>query len=369
MTLRIGLAGVHGHGRGHVETALALQRDGGVRIVAVADPNGPGDVPDGVAHHLDAAGMVAREDLDIVVLSTPIPTHAALAEAALGRGAHVLLEKPPVVSVAEHTRLLRVEAASGRAVQVGFQSLGGDGVAATADAAASGIIGDIVHVGAVGVWTRSEQYWRRAAWSGHRRRHGRVVADGAVTNPLAHALATALAVAGAAAPEDVAAVETDMRRANDIATDDTSSLRLRLRDGTTLVAALVTTGAQRHEPYVLVRGTRGHLLHFYTLDLLQIFRAGAALPQTFRFGRHDLLAQLCAHARDGDPLSVPLVRTGAFTRVLEAIVDGPDAVPLPPDRVTLEVRGDERFRVVADIAEIAERAAWEALLFGEFDAF
>ena len=91
-------------------------------------------------------------------------------------------------------------------------------------------------------------------------------------------LQAAVEIPDAREPADVASVELDMYRANDIATDDTSSLRLRLRDGTTLVAALATTGDRRHEPYVLVRGTRGHLVYFYTLDLLQVFRAGAVLP-------------------------------------------------------------------------------------------
>ncbi len=367
MTVRIGLAGVHGHGRGHVEAALALMDAGRARVVAVADPRGPGVVPDGVGHHVDAAEMIAREELDIVVLSTPIPTHAALAEAALRRGAHVLLEKPPVTSTAEHARLLTVVGETGRAVQVGFQSLAGAGVAATVEAAAS--LGEIHHIGAVGVWQRSEQYWRRAAWAGHRRLDGRVVADGAVTNPLAHAVATALAVAGAREPADVASVEVDMYRANDIATDDTSSLRVRLRGGAMVMAALVTTGDRRHEPYVLVRGALGHLVYFYTLDVLQVFRTGAPLPQTFSFGREGLLAQLCAHVSDGAPLSVPLWATGAFTRVLEEVVTGPDATALPPDRFEIVTRGTERFRVVRGIAGLAERAAWEAKLFRDLADF
>ena len=51
-------------------------------------------------------------------------------------------------------------------MQVGFQSLGSAGVAATADVAASGILGDIVHYAAVGLWSRSEEYWRRSDWAG-----------------------------------------------------------------------------------------------------------------------------------------------------------------------------------------------------------
>ncbi len=65
------------------------------------------------------------------ILCTPIPTHADLALRALAAGAHVLLEKPPVVVRRRARRgARRGRAMPGRAVQVGFQSLGSAGVAA-----------------------------------------------------------------------------------------------------------------------------------------------------------------------------------------------------------------------------------------------
>ncbi|GAA3912108.1 hypothetical protein [Microbacterium invictum] len=60
---------------------------------------------------------------------------------------------------------------------------------------------------------------------------------------------------------------------------------------------------------------------------------------------------------------VPLAATGAFTRVLEEIVTGPDAAALAPGQFETVERGGELFRVVPDIAQRAERAVWEAKLF------
>lgn len=362
--VRIGLAGVHGHGRSHVEAALALEAAGRARVVAVADPRGPGAVPPAVRVHRSAEEMIAEEELDVVVLSTPIPGHAALAEAALRAGAHVLLEKPPVVSVDEHERLLAASARTGRAVQVGFQSLASDGIAGAR--AAMGAIGAIEHLAAVGVWARSEAYWRRARWSGRRHLEGRVVADGVVTNPLAHAVASALALAGAAAPEDVDAVESDLRRVNDIETDDTSSLRIRTAGGPDVIAALTTAGERRHEPYVLVRGSEGHLVYHYTLDVLSVFEAGRALPRTFSFARTGVLDDLVRHVGEGTALRVPLAATGAFTRVLSAVVDS--APPTPIAGFEVIERDGERFRVLPGVAAMIERAAWEGMLFAEFDS-
>ncbi|MDY0910609.1 Gfo/Idh/MocA family oxidoreductase [Microbacterium sp. CFBP9034] len=365
--LRVGIAGVHGHGRSHVDAALAL--GDAVELVAVADPRGGGDVPPGVRVFTDAGTMLDAGDLDIAIFSTPIPTHADLAVQALEAGAHVLLEKPPVVSIAEHARVDAAARAADRSVQVGFQSLASAGVAAARQMATSGEIGELEHVGAVGLWSRSEEYWRRSAWAG--RRHaadGAVVADGAVTNPLAHAVATALAIAGARTPDDVRGIRTDLRRANDIDTDDTSSLVIDLAAGGRIAAALSVTAPRRHEPYVLLRGSRGHALYFYTLDLLQVHRAGAALPQTFAFTRVGLLADLVAHARHGTPLAVPLADTGAFTRVLEEVVASPAPRAAASAHVSIENRDGETFRIVRGIEEWSERVAWEAATFSELGA-
>ncbi|GAA5089652.1 Gfo/Idh/MocA family oxidoreductase [Microbacterium yannicii] len=358
--LRVGVAGVHGHGRSHVDAVLARTD---FELVAVADPRGGGDVPSSTRVFTDAAAMIADAELDVVVLSTPIPTHTELARLAVSRGAHVLLEKPPVPSVADHHALLSAADAASRAVQVGFQSLGSAGVPATADALASGVIGELVHVGAVGQWSRSEEYWRRAPWAGHRAVDGRLIADGVVTNPLAHAVATAFAIAGAAAAEDVVAIDADLRRANDIDTDDTSSLVVGLRDGTRVAAGLAATAERRHEPYVLVRGTRGFLVYLYTLDTLHVHRDGAALPRTYAFERTALLDDLAAHIREGSDLVAPLRRTGAFTRVLEAVVTGPPATPIDSALVRVEASGGQTFRTVTGVEDAVERVAWEGRTF------
>ena len=68
-------------------------------------------------------------------------------------------------------------------------------------------------VGAVGLWARDAAYWKRSRWAGRRELDGVAVVDGVVTNPLAHATATALAIAGATGARDVTQVTTDLYRA------------------------------------------------------------------------------------------------------------------------------------------------------------
>ena len=51
--------------------------------------------------HHDSADLLANPDLDAVLIATPGDTHAALADAAIAAGKHVLLEKPFALTVAD----------------------------------------------------------------------------------------------------------------------------------------------------------------------------------------------------------------------------------------------------------------------------
>ena len=91
--------------------------------VSVADRRPPDGDPPG-EFDPDGPALLDRLRPDIAVICTPIHTHAEFAERAMRAGAHLLLEKPPVTGLADHERLLRVAAATGRHVQVGFQAFG-----------------------------------------------------------------------------------------------------------------------------------------------------------------------------------------------------------------------------------------------------
>ncbi len=54
----------------------------------------------GAAFDTDYAALLARPEVDAVVILTPIPEHATMAFAALRAGKHVLVEKPMATSVA-----------------------------------------------------------------------------------------------------------------------------------------------------------------------------------------------------------------------------------------------------------------------------
>ena len=130
---RLILVGVGGFGAVHAERIALLQAAGVVELVAGVDPirDTAPPVIAGTPIHLDLPqALAAAGPVDVVIIAAPIPEHIGLAQLALDSGADVYLEKPPVASFDDFSRLLEVERRSGRVVQVGFQSLGSYGLPA-----------------------------------------------------------------------------------------------------------------------------------------------------------------------------------------------------------------------------------------------
>lgn len=100
-------------------------RDPRVRLVAIADPAGDlaeraaerFGIPHWSRHHRD---VIDRDDLMVVDVCTPSATHAALSEAALEAGHHVLCEKPVAYDYRETDRLADLAEAMGAKTKLGF---------------------------------------------------------------------------------------------------------------------------------------------------------------------------------------------------------------------------------------------------------
>ena len=107
MTLSVAIIGAGMMGRWHARAAGRA----GARVVAVVDPLQPAAAA--LAHGLAGAepyatldAAVAAAHVDVVHVCTPAHTHAAIAEAAILAGAHVLVEKPFTENAASTGRLL-----------------------------------------------------------------------------------------------------------------------------------------------------------------------------------------------------------------------------------------------------------------------
>lgn len=369
--VRVVLAGARGHGLWHLANLRRLTKAGLVELVGVCDV-GRVDVTEfaGLGDPVqseDLGGLIERTGAEITILVTPIHTHAALAVTAMHAGTHLLLEKPPAGSLADFEWISAAARDTGRACQVGFQALGSEAIPFLRKVIAGGQLGRVTGIGVAGAWDRPATYFTRALWSGRRRLGGVAVTDGALTNPFAHAVAAALAVAEAEQTGAVTEVDVELYRANQIEADDTSCVRMRLPDGTTLTVAVTLCAPGRHEPSLVVHGETGRATLDYTLDQVTLRPDGSA-PATTTHARTDLLENLVAHIRTGAQLLVPLSRTGSFMQVLEAVRLAPE--PLPIAAGYQEVHrsaGVVTRRVVPGVADATARSAESLALYSELD--
>ncbi len=230
-TVPVVLAGAYGHGWWHLENLRRLTDGGLVRLAGVCDVR---EIEPGLLRGLgrpersaDLGELIERTGAEVTILVTPIHTHRDLAIRALEAGSHVLLEKPPAATLAGFREVEAVVQRHGPGLSGGVPEprLGGDSRDPPPGRRGRHRPGARHRrrrrLGA------PSAYFTRSAWAG-KRRAGRVdVMDGALTNPFAHAVATALAVAGKGLADDVAGIDAELFHANPIEADDTSCLRIR----------------------------------------------------------------------------------------------------------------------------------------------
>jgi predicted dehydrogenase len=90
--------------------------------------------------------MVAAEDLDAVVVATPVPTHYPLAKVALEAGKHVFVEKPPAMRVTEMEELIALAEARGLVLMPGHLLLYHPAVQKLKELVEDGELGDVLVV-------------------------------------------------------------------------------------------------------------------------------------------------------------------------------------------------------------------------------
>jgi predicted dehydrogenase/nucleoside-diphosphate-sugar epimerase len=138
-----------GCGKMAVHHAKAIKAHGAGRIVALADPSGDrskldGLVPEDVPFFTSAADLLKSIKPTVVHIATPPATHADLAMLCLEHGAHVYVEKPFTLRLAEVDAVLEAARKAGRSVCAGHQLL--YEAPARALTASLPLIGRVVHV-------------------------------------------------------------------------------------------------------------------------------------------------------------------------------------------------------------------------------
>jgi predicted dehydrogenase len=160
--LRYGLIGCGDIGQ---LRAQALMQSPGAKLVAVSDVDiqKSQDTASryGAESDPDWRTLVARSDVDAVIVSTPPRFHLDMCVEAVAAGKHVLCEKPLARSPGECRRILAAEEESGKRVATGFNYRFYPSFVKARQILDSGVIGTLDHVRSYGGYsaTSHNQPW------------------------------------------------------------------------------------------------------------------------------------------------------------------------------------------------------------------
>ncbi|MBA2302216.1 MAG: Gfo/Idh/MocA family oxidoreductase [Acidobacteria bacterium] len=153
--LRIALIGAGGQGMGDTRTALRVP---GVELTAVADVYDGRLIRskevwgDAIVTTRDYREILARPDVDAVIIATPDHWHARISIDAMKAGKDVYVEKPMVQDLEEGPQMIEAARATNRILQVGSQRVSSIIYAKARELYKSGAIGELNFV---------EAWWHR----------------------------------------------------------------------------------------------------------------------------------------------------------------------------------------------------------------
>lgn len=110
--------------------------------------------------------LLEQTSPDVAVIVTPHPFHTPLALDCFAAGAHVLVEKPLAVEVADADRMIAAADAAGRILAVNFQQRFRAVIEHARALIDAGTIGPIVRTLCIEPWFRPAAYYRSASWRG-----------------------------------------------------------------------------------------------------------------------------------------------------------------------------------------------------------
>jgi len=194
-TIRIGMLGTGGIARHHISQILPLA---GVQITALCDSSEAQikqtlerfPALKDVATTSDYKALLARSDVDAVVVCTPHTQHAQQMLDAIEAGKHVLMEKPMVCSVEDAHKVLKKLEGYGKVVALAYQRHAMGQFVFMHDKIASGELGAVTFISALQC-----QGWKRGT-TGSWRQDPALSGGGQINDSGSHLLDILLWVTG-----------------------------------------------------------------------------------------------------------------------------------------------------------------------------
>lgn len=275
MTCKAALIGMSGFGASHLGALQKLHGENILKFEAVCDVNYEANRPvidelaqKGIRYYKDYREMLQKEgNLDFVSVSTPIHLHRRMAEDIMEGGFHVLLEKPPAVTIQDIDGIIATSRRTGKACAVNFMLTSDKAFLELKQKIRQGALGKITSITGAGLWKRLDSYYARTPWAGKLVFNGHYVLDGTVNNPLAHLLNNMLFLAEAADAGSVSGVMAELYHGHDIEGEDTSCIRAEMDSGLVLYYYATLCAGTSETPYITVEGTNGRATWNYAGEL------------------------------------------------------------------------------------------------------
>jgi predicted dehydrogenase len=209
---RVLIIGCGGIARHHV-AAFQAAGCGRAAIGGLADADGERARQFAAANGLDAAiwtdyrAALAGGGFDIVCICTPPPLHRIMAVDSLDAGAHVLLEKPMAVSLADCDAMIEAARRNRRVLAVAAQNRYRSEYWRVRELIRSGVCGNILSMRAESAWWRGAEYYQ--TWHGSWKGEG----GGCVLNLAIHQIDLLLWIAGR--PAEITAFMSNVKHGAD----------------------------------------------------------------------------------------------------------------------------------------------------------
>jgi predicted dehydrogenase len=246
--LRLAIIGTGGFAAEHQRAALQLEEQGLLRLVATCDPNPAAFQGEAAAWRLHDRSVQVFDDyrcmleqcrgrVDLVAVPTPITLHAEMHQAGVEAGLAVYLEKPPTLDAVEFEQMCTTERRAARATLVGMNFMLEPERQRLKERLVAGEFGRLQQVCFLGLWPRSDRYFRRNDWAARLMIGRRLVLDSCFGNAMAHFVHALFSWAGADRPEARAGLlraRARLDRAHDIDGADTFRVEAVTTAGTTM---------------------------------------------------------------------------------------------------------------------------------------
>jgi UDP-N-acetyl-2-amino-2-deoxyglucuronate dehydrogenase len=249
--VRFAVVGAGGIATQHIE---AMQAIDGADLVAVASSSEDSARRTGerwgVEWTTDVDTVLARDDVDIVAITTPSGYHAPITLAALRAGKYVIVEKPLALSVADADEVIAESERAGRWVAGVSQRRFEPVIVALRQAVDDGALGRLALIVAESINYRPQSYYDSPAW------RGTIALDGGVLLTQAiHEIDLACWLGGPVRSVAAHAATLGHR----MEAPDTAAVSLQFENGTLAQIIATTCATPGFEQELRLYGDRGHV--------------------------------------------------------------------------------------------------------------